>query len=385
LISPGQVEEWIREVGERPESAVEIIRHISERLAALTENNERLLVENISLRNREKVEEYKSRIANLEYQLELLKRQLGGLPDIDASPDGLNLLIYDSNGRILNIPLDFDNVLQGEVFARLAVKSFVNGETPRLLVTDSNEELLCIFDSGRAVTLPVSKLGQTEMDALSWESAVLIEPQGGEELVTILPIAKMALANYCLQVSRRGYVKKVRESFLETYVANGNVGKGVVSPVDQTCEMILCDEADLLVMVSYEGSVGITPVSSLPSTIHEVFRQKPSDYVITAFIKGDRSAFMAVTQNGMIFNREAAWLAQGEDGKTKNRTILSKARLESGLRIVGADTVNNDDRAITLTSDGSLRLSNVAEMLRAGALFDRESTLNLLSITTFSN
>ena len=78
MISPDKIEEWIREVEERPSSASLILRYIANRLSELASWNEELLAENIELRSGRKVEEYESRIASLEYQVGLLKRQLGG-------------------------------------------------------------------------------------------------------------------------------------------------------------------------------------------------------------------------------------------------------------------------------------------------------------------
>ena len=86
MITPGQVEEWIREIKERPESAALILRQISKRLSELADSNEQLRAENISLQTGKKVQEYESRISNLEYQLEMLKRQVGVKDSSDLIP-----------------------------------------------------------------------------------------------------------------------------------------------------------------------------------------------------------------------------------------------------------------------------------------------------------
>ena len=88
MITPKKIEEWIKEVEERPTSASIILQYISNRLRDLTVRNEELLAENIALVSGKRVEEYEQRIAHLEYQLELLKRQLGG----DLSPDSVRML-----------------------------------------------------------------------------------------------------------------------------------------------------------------------------------------------------------------------------------------------------------------------------------------------------
>ncbi len=87
MIIPKKIEEWIKEVEERPTSASIILQYISNRLRDLTDRNEELLAENIALVSGKRVEEYEQRIAHLEYQLELLKRQLGG----DLGQDALRM------------------------------------------------------------------------------------------------------------------------------------------------------------------------------------------------------------------------------------------------------------------------------------------------------
>ena len=76
-----KIEEWIKEVEARPASAQAILKLIAGRLRDLTERNEALLAENIALQDGSKVEEYKRRIAHLEYQLDLLKRRFGVNPE----------------------------------------------------------------------------------------------------------------------------------------------------------------------------------------------------------------------------------------------------------------------------------------------------------------
>ena len=78
MITPEKIEEWIKEAEQRPSSAPLIIQFIANRLRDLAGRNEELLAENIALLTGKRVEEYQQRIAHLEYQLELLKRQLKG-------------------------------------------------------------------------------------------------------------------------------------------------------------------------------------------------------------------------------------------------------------------------------------------------------------------
>ena len=70
MITPEQIEEWIRELEDRPHSGAKLIRSIGNRLRELDAWNQELLADNIALRSEHRVEEYEQRIASLEYQLE---------------------------------------------------------------------------------------------------------------------------------------------------------------------------------------------------------------------------------------------------------------------------------------------------------------------------
>src|SRR5512137_1421523 len=105
-----KIEEWIKEVEERPGSALTILRIIAGRLRDLTDQNEALLAENIALQNGSRVEEYRKRIHHLEYELDLLKRRFGlnqaeleALAVEAAATPQLSLLVYTALGRILRI------------------------------------------------------------------------------------------------------------------------------------------------------------------------------------------------------------------------------------------------------------------------------------------
>ena len=107
MITPDKISEWLKEVEERPSSGSIIIQYIANRLSDLTARNEELLAENIELRSGRKVEEYESRITNLEYQLDLLKRQFGGQLPANAQPvETSSLLVYTPQGQVLRVELD---------------------------------------------------------------------------------------------------------------------------------------------------------------------------------------------------------------------------------------------------------------------------------------
>jgi DNA gyrase/topoisomerase IV subunit A len=383
LITPGQIEEWIREIEERPESAAPIIREISKRLSDLTNKNEQLKDENIALQSGKKVEAYENRIASLEYQLEMIKRQMGDYSEQSEESEGVCLILYDTQGHIIRLVLDMAEVVSGDaVLTSLNHISSVD-EAPRFLVTDIMEELLVVFDSGRAVTMPVVDVPLLPGNTLNWDIEIVQEPRGGELLVTILPIAKMALSEYCIQVSRRGYVKKIRETFLETYINNGSIGTGVISPLDKTFALLLCRETHRIVITSREGSIVTLAIPMLPHTIQEAFRLNPGDYVVSAHALLDQPSFIAITQNGKIFHREIDWLELDETGKPLSRSILSKARREAGMRICAAAVVDDDEWVVMLTSDGRFAVYQIGSIQDIGTIVPADSDLEVFGFALF--
>ncbi|MGZ9165013.1 MAG: hypothetical protein ACXW4U_07545, partial [Anaerolineales bacterium] len=136
-----KIDEWIKEAETRPESASLIVKLIAKRLRELTERNEELLAENIALQDGTRVEEYQKSIVHLEYQLDLLKRRFGAdattlveLPINTNETSTLNLLVYNSHGRIFRIEINPDMQAQG----RITDEMINDREPPRLLGNPSN-------------------------------------------------------------------------------------------------------------------------------------------------------------------------------------------------------------------------------------------------------
>jgi len=392
LIKPAQIEEWMQEVKERPESASLIIQFITDRLRELSEKNEDLLAENISLKRGEKVADYESRISNLEYQLEMLKRQVGDAVEEQVS-DQINLLIYDTNGRIIRFGLDYEGLISADVLAKFSDGDYFENKQgksageipPNLLAIPAKEELLFVFDSGRSVSMPLSeiplagRLPDGVNKNINWQQAYIQEPRGGETLVAVLPIARMALFEYCIQASRRGYIKKIRESFLETCIAKANIGSGVLVPYDKTFRLALCGDNDMLVLVSQDGHLLCTRISHLPYSVDEIIRLKKSDHLVSAFILRDETSLLVVTQNGKAFHRDRSWLEPEDGSKEQKRAILTKARRDSGTRIIASAAVEEQDWGFAITTDGSVRVYQMGDVLNRGALLDSTSELNILS------
>jgi DNA gyrase/topoisomerase IV subunit A len=385
-----KIEEWIKEVKARPGSAPLIIQFIANRLSELTEWNEKLRAENLELRTGKRVADYESQITSLEYQLDMLKRQLGGeLPDAEVlatqtpkqAIDNLNLIIYGPNGRIFRLKLNPNGLDEGHSICNLQGIQAIS-EPPRLFIAPPTEELLFIFTSGRIATLPVAGIPFTEENEINWDTGyVPEEPNLSETLACVAPISQMALADYYLQISRRGYLKKIRTALTASIMGNKFIGTGVKVPGDQTMDLTLRKADDRFVLISYEGYIQGIPAKMLPYAIVEAMRLGNSDHLVAALSVSNRKSILVMTQIGKIIHRTADSLEMATDLKRKGRMLYSTARRERGVRVIGAAAVDQSDYGLALHQEGLVSLHSVAGLLNSGTLTTESE---LLEFITFS-
>jgi DNA gyrase/topoisomerase IV subunit A len=395
LIRPEQIEEWLQEVEQRPSSAGLIIRYITNRLKDLTARNEELLAENIALRSGRKVEEFEGKIANLEYQVEVLKRQLGGVINgtisaIPAAVETISLLVYTVKGHVVRASLPVDRFTSGEELTAFTDQHGKDGPPPRILMAGSQEELLFVFDSGRSTTMPLTEIPEQAADQLDWSSAYRVEPRAGEELAAVLAIGRMTLHEYILQVSRRGCAKKMMRSAFEQHLAKNYIGTGIRSQPDKTCGLALSGRDERVVLASREGWLATVEVGHLPYTSEEVLKLSATDYVISAFTEAQKPSVVIVTDTGKVIHRECGWLEPTESFKSRGQAVFSQSRREAGTRVVGAAAVEPNDWGAALLSDGRIVTSRMEDLFAAGSfrdagsLPDADPSVSVVDFTAFA-
>ncbi len=390
MISPDKIDEWIREVEERPASAELIIRYIANRLSELASREEELAAQNIELLSGRKVDEYVSRIASLEYQLELLKRQLGGevvFPsEVPATPpiqETISIVLYNPLGRVLRLEMPPAEAVPSPSIANIMGEIFPDGAVPTVLATSSQEELLFLFNSGRTVTHPASLLPLSDAANLGWDGAFLEEPRIKEELAAIQPIAKMPLYEMCIQASRKGYVKKIKVSSFTSHLADDYIGTGVKVPADKTCGLTFTNKDGLFVLVSQEGYIFSMQPEHLPTAIEEVIRLGITDHIVSAFLVNQEPSILFITQNGKAVHREASWLEPANSFKSRGQAIISKERREAGIRIAGAAPVDETSWGVFLQMDGALNVYRVKDLLETGRVPSGQASPSIVSFSTF--
>jgi len=368
-----KIDEWMKEAESRPESAVTIVRLIARRLRELTGRNEELLAENIALQNGTRVEEYQKRIAHLEYQLDLLKRRFGNdeilsaeIPTKTAETATLDLLVYNIYGRIFRIELDPSS----QALGRISDNALPNSEQPRLLAIPANEEVLLLFTSGRVSTHAVSGIPSVDCGgAWSWDQAALPdEPRSGEFLAGIMPISQLPLSDFFVQVSRRGCVKKTMTSLAQSILGNHYLGKNTLQKSDQPFDVSLCQKKEHFAFVTLEGRLLGLDVDELSYSAEERMRMTATDYVIASFVPHLDKSLLFVTQTGKVIQREHDSLELSRSPLAKGQALIPPARLEQGVRFIGAASVRDEDRIVALDATGSLSVHVVETMTGTGSI-----------------
>ena len=368
-----KIDEWMKEVEDRPESAVTIVRLVVRRLRELSERNEELLAENIALEHGTRVEEYQKRIAHLEYQLDMLKRRFGmdetAIADIPAPSEStatLSLLVYNAHGQIFRVELDAD----GKEVGNITGEMMSDQEPPRLLAVPSNENLLLLFTSGRVEKFSAGDIpGMQPGGSWTWEQAALPnEPRAGELLACIVPFSRLPLSEYFLQISRRGYAKKTLTTLSESILNNHFIGKGALNKSDQPLDLMLSRKNETAALVTYEGKVTAFDVENLTYTTEERIKLSATDYVVGSFILPADTSLLCVTQTGKVIHRESKSIEAAKSASSKGQPLIPPSRLEQGVRFMGAAAVKDSDRVVILDAAGRINIHDVNEMTGNGSV-----------------
>lgn len=373
MITPEKIEEWIKEAEERPASAAILIQYIANRLRDLTARNEELLAENIALRTEKRVEEYEQRIVHLEYQLELLRRQYGGQLPIAATtpaparaPEPVSFLVYDARGHVLRLASQEGELMEGQPFAILRGLPSRDEEALRLLAVPASEELLFVFSSGRVASLAASAIPPAEKP--NWaQAAAPHEPRGGETLACLMPISKMALAEWIIQVSRRGYVKKMMTSLASSILSKHYIGTGVIVPSDHTHQVLLAGKEERLGLVSRNGYLLCLDLKDLPFAVEEGIRLANLDVLEAAFTLSPGQPVVAMTQVGKLVQWPADRL-EPASLKSRGQPLFSAQRRESGVRVIAAAAAREADWAAALHANGQLSLHSIGALSATGTI-----------------
>jgi hypothetical protein len=75
-----------------------------------------------------------------------------------------------------------------------------------------------------------------------------------------------------------------------------------------------------------------------------------------------------VTQTGKVIQRESGGLELSKSGLAKGQALIPPARLEQGVRFIGAASVQDKDRIVTLDAQGHLHVHAADALTGTGAI-----------------
>jgi hypothetical protein len=183
-----------------------------------------------------------------------------------------------------------------------------------------------------------------------------------------MPLSHLPLSEFFLQVSRRGCVKKTMTSMAQSILGNHYLGKSTLQKSDQPFDVTLSRKKDLFGFVTLEGKLLGLDVDALPYSAEDRIRLTPSDYVIASCVPHPEEFLLFVTQTGKVIQRESDSLELSKSGLAKGQALISPARLEQGVRFIGAAAVRKQDRLVVLDATGSLSVHSAEALTGAGSI-----------------
>jgi DNA gyrase/topoisomerase IV subunit A len=109
-------------------------------------------------------------------------------------------------------------------------------------------------------------------------------------------------------------------------------------------------------------------VNELPYSSEDRIKLATSDYVIASFLPHPEESMLFFTQTGKVIPREADSLELTKSSLAKGQPLISPARLEQGVRFIGAASVRRADRIVVLDAKGNLKIHPAEAVTGSGSI-----------------
>ena len=192
--------------------------------------------------------------------------------------------------------------------------------------------------------------------------------QASHSPACVMPISRLPLSEFFVQVSRRGCVKKTMTSMAQSILGNHYLGKGTLQKSDQPFDVRLSLKKDLFAFVTFEGKLLGLDVNELPYSSEDRIKLTASDYVIGSFLPHPEESMLFFTQKGKVIHREAASLELSRSPLAKGLPLISPAHIEQGVRFVGAASIRERDRIVVLDAKGNLKIHQAEAVTGSGSI-----------------
>ncbi len=183
-----------------------------------------------------------------------------------------------------------------------------------------------------------------------------------------MPLSGLALADFFLQTSRRGCIKKTMTSMAETIFENHFLGKGAIQRLDQPLDVLLCRKKELFALVTQEGRLLGLNVDELPYSVEERIKLEAHDHVVAGFTIRPEQLLLCLTQTGKVISRSASFIEPAKSSASRGQALIPPARLEQGVRFIGAAAVGETDRLAVLDAAGNVSLHAQGDLTGAGVI-----------------
>jgi hypothetical protein len=90
--------------------------------------------------------------------------------------------------------------------------------------------------------------------------------------------------------------------------------------------------------------------------------------VIASFVPRTEESVLSLTQTGKVIHREKDSIELSKSPLAKGQALISPARLEQGIRFIGAASVRDKDRIAVLDSKGNLKVHLVESITGSGSI-----------------
>ena len=154
----------------------------------------------------------------------------------------------------------------------------------------------------------------------------------------------------------------------QSILGNHYLGKGTLQKSDQPFDVRLTMKKDSFAFVTLEGKLLGLDVNDLPYSAEDRIKLTASDYVIASFVPHADEAMVFVTQTGKAILREHGSLELSRSPLAKGQALISPARLEQGVRFIGAAPVREADRIFVLDARGTLKIHPAESVTGSGSI-----------------
>jgi len=346
MIRESDVQWWVLEAKECPQSAPTIIEELAKRLMELDAENERLREEIIRLQRRTPVASSGAEVSTLRHRVTTLQCLLEG----EAST-GPSIVFLSERLQAARAPLSQAERLAREGRPALGSRALL-GHRCLLLLAHPHHELLMLTSQGRGLKMLPSDVPAL-VEGGDWPITEGQELAAGERVTAAVAVAEAP--RFWTIVTRRGYVRQFLRIGFDRSLAQGE--QLIESPLhnDEPVAVVNGDRGDLLLLTRWGKGVRFSQraIATQGSVALEL---EADDEVVAALPLPSESEILIVTAAGYAVRRDTARFA------ARSRPGGAGKSLIQAYDVLGLFPCEPQARLLYLTYSGRLALVSTADV-----------------------